>query len=252
MHGSATVGWLLTAVCAFVAGVCLLRAEGAGGMRRRTARSEALMGLGMAAMALPGSVAGALSPLVFLAVFGTVGVLELTRFREGLRRAVPASGPGSGPCGGPASGAGPGTDPEDAEHAHHLHHFVGALAMIYMALAMPGAHGAAGGHGPGGAAVSGVPLLTGVLLVYYAGYVLRTGLLLLPEGPGRDHAERDHVERVREDRDRVSGGPFRSDRGTGGDLRPHGGGAGPRDLPGLAPACRVAMATGMLAMLLTL
>ncbi|MCH6159099.1 DUF5134 domain-containing protein [Streptomyces marispadix] len=250
MHGSATVAWLLTAVCAFVACVCLLRAEGAGGMRRRTARSEALMGLGMAAMALPGSVAGALSPLVFLALFGTVGVLELTRFREGLRRAVPASGPDSDPGGGPVSGAGPGTDPEQAEHAHHLHHFVGALAMIYMALAMPGAHGAAGGHGPGGAAVAGVPLLTGALLVYYAGYVLRTGLLLLPDAAGQGH----------EDRARRDGIAVRRRGGDGDAGVPDGrrvlpvprDTAGTLDLPGLAPACRLAMATGMLAMLLTL
>jgi hypothetical protein len=250
MHGSATVGWLLTAVCAFVAGVCLLRAEGAGGMRRRTARSEALMGLGMAAMALPGSVAGALSPLVFLAVFGTVGVLELTRYREGLRRAVPASGPGSDRGGGPVSGAGPGTDPEQAEHAHHLHHLVGALAMIYMALAMPGAHGAAGGHGPGGAPVAGAPLLTGVLLVYYAGYVLRTGMLLLPDGAGQDHEDgalRDRARPERHGDGRSAGVPAGPGKLSG--LRDW---AGPRELPGLAPACRVAMATGMLAMLLTL
>nr|WP_206322462.1 DUF5134 domain-containing protein [Streptomyces sp. HNM0575] len=233
--------------------MCLLRAEGAGGMRRRTARSEALMGLGMAAMALPGSVAGRLSPLVFLVFFGTVGVRELAQFREGLRRAVPASGPGSDPGGGQVSGAGPGADPEQAEHVHHLHHLVGALAMIYMALAMPAAHGAAsGGPAAADAAGAGLPLLTGALLLYYAGYVLCTGLRLLPDtGAGVLRAA-------------AGTGVLRAAAGTGPGLttgpaagraparagRPAHGLA--RELPCLAPACRVAMATGMLAMLLML
>lgn len=206
MHGSATVGWLLTALCAFVACVCLLRARGAGGMQRRTARSEALMGLGMAAMALPGSVSAVLPPLALLVLFGVVAVRELAPLLE-VRRAPMPSGPGH----------------RRAEHVHQLHHLVGALAMIYMALAMPGTHGAAPGNHTA-AAASGLPLLTGALLIYYAVYVLRTGALLLP-APAGDAAPA---------------------AGTAG------GDCAARDRPELAAACRVAMGTGMLAMLLML
>ncbi|QPP09973.1 DUF5134 domain-containing protein [Streptomyces bathyalis] len=205
MHGSATVGWLLTALCAFVACVCLLRARGAGGMRRRTATSEALMGLGMAAMALPGSASAVLPPLVLLVLFGVVAVRELALLLEA-RRAPLSSGPGHG----------------RAEHVHHLHHLVGALAMIYMALAMPGTHGAAPGNHTA-AAASGLPLLTGALLIYYAVYVLRTGALLLPAPAGGALAA-----------------------GAPGDA------CAARERPELATACRVAMGTGMLAMLLML
>ncbi|OEU92104.1 hypothetical protein DB35_06055 [Streptomyces abyssalis] len=215
MHGSATVGWLLSALCAFVAAVCLLRARGAGGMRRRAATSEALMGLGMAAMALPGSVSAALSPLVFLMLFGAVSVRELALLLEARRTGGQLPGP-----------AGP-EQPRRPRHFHHLHHLVGALAMIYMALAMQASHGApagAGGHAAASAAASGLPLVTGALLVYYAAYVLRTGLLLLPAAP--------------------SGGS-----GAAGTA---GGGCAAHDVPGLAAACRVAMGTGMLAMLLML
>uniref|UniRef100_UPI0015EF13D0 DUF5134 domain-containing protein n=1 Tax=Streptomyces albidus (ex Kaewkla and Franco 2022) TaxID=722709 RepID=UPI0015EF13D0 len=143
MHGSATVGWLLTALCAVTSGACLLRARGAGGMQRRTAGSEALMGLGMAVMALSGSVPVAVPSLAFVVPFGAVAVWELTLLRE------------SGRCRRPA--------------VHHVHHLVGALSMVYMALAMQGASGS-GGHIHGGAAAAGLPLLTGVLLAYFAVY----------------------------------------------------------------------------------
>ncbi|TFV33592.1 DUF5134 domain-containing protein [Streptomyces sp. T1317-0309] len=58
---------------------------------------------------------------------------------------------------------------------HHLHHLVGAFAMVYMAAAMtasPGHH-MHGGHG-------GLAPLTGVLLLYFAGYVLWSGVRLVP------------------------------------------------------------------------
>jgi hypothetical protein len=210
MHGSATVGWLLTALCAFVACVCLLRARGAGGMQRRTARSEALMGLGMAAMALPGSVSAVLPPLVLLVLFGVVGVRELALLLEARRAALP-----------------PGSGPGRTEHVHHVHHLVGALAMIYMALAMPGPHGAQPGDHTAAATASGLPLVTGALLIYYAVYVLRTGALLLPAPAGGAAG--------------VPGVPGVS-----------GGDCAARDRPELAAACRVAMGTGMLAMLLML
>ncbi|SCK57421.1 DUF5134 domain-containing protein [Streptomyces sp. WMMB 322] len=217
MHGSATVGWLLTALCAFVACVCLLRARGAGGMRRRTARSEALMGLGMAAMALPGSVSAGPPPLVLVLLFAGVGARELTLLHEARRAARPPRGRGSPDRSGRRSGSG-----------HHLHHLVGALAMIYMALAMPGPHGAAqGGHTAG--AAPGLPLLTGALLVYYAAYVMRTGLLLLP-APARGAAV----------------------AGAGAGAGAPGGDCPAHDRPELASACRVAMGIGMLAMLVML
>lgn len=209
MHGSAAVGWLLTALCAFVAGVCLVRAREAGGRRRRIARSEALMGLGMAAMALSGRVSTALPPLVFLVLFGAVGAWELTLLRE-------------------------------TRHIHHLHHLVGALAMIYMSLAMPAGHATAAGTHAAGAATPVMPLLTGALLAYYAGYVLRTGLLLLP-APAGGKVDGDVA------------GAGTAGRGTnpaGADCAVHGDGV--LQLPGLTAACRIAMGTGMLTMLLML
>ncbi|MFI1393814.1 DUF5134 domain-containing protein [Streptomyces sp. NPDC020681] len=72
------------------------------------------------------------------------------------------------------------------------------------------------GGGQGGHAAAGVPLLTGALLVYYGAYVLRSGARLLPQAA-------------------VAGTPATVAR-----------------QPELAPACRLAMGIGMLAMLLTL
>jgi hypothetical protein len=99
---------------------------------------------------------------------------------------------------------------------HHLHHLVGASAMVYMSLAMaaapPGAH-----HGHGG---SGMPLLTSVLLLYFAGYVLLAGARLVPTAAAVAGA---------------GGGPV----GWG-------------DRPELARACRLSMGIGMVAMLLAM
>ncbi len=150
MHGGALAGWLMVALCAMSGAYCLLRTRTGTPQERRTARSEALMGFGMAAMALPAAV---LTPpewawAVYGVVFGAAALRALRWARHG---------------------------------GHHLHHLVGSLAMVYMAVAMaPGVagagghagHGAAGGGGMGGA--GGLPLLTGVLLVYYALYVLRS------------------------------------------------------------------------------
>jgi hypothetical protein len=103
---------------------------------------------------------------------------------------------------------------------HHLHHLVGACAMVYMAVAMaasPGHHGHAGG--------SGIPLMTGALLLYFAGYVLRSGARLLPAAA-------------------TAGGS-----GTlGGTPRALGWG----DRPELSQACRLSMGIAMVAMLVTL
>jgi hypothetical protein len=145
VHGPATAGWLLVALCAAAGAYCLLRLRGSGGERHGTAGGEALMGFGMAAMAVP---ATALTPprwvwLVYAAVFGAAALTAL----------LPARG-----------------------SAHHLHHLVGMLAMVYMAGAMASAPGGAHStHSPGGA-----PSVTGALLVYYAGYVLWAGARLLP------------------------------------------------------------------------
>ncbi|AXE25251.1 DUF5134 domain-containing protein [Streptomyces globosus] len=100
---------------------------------------------------------------------------------------------------------------------HHTHHLVGSLAMAYMALAVY-AGGGHGGHGGGGSA--GPPLVTGALLLYYAAYVLLGGARLVAAGPAVSAA---------------AAGP--------------GAGRG-REAGEVARACRLAMGTGMLAMLL--
>ncbi|MFH9298613.1 DUF5134 domain-containing protein [Streptomyces sp. NPDC017520] len=152
MHGGALTGSLLMALCAVSGAYCLLRTRAGTPRERRTARSEALMGFGMAAMAVPAAV---LSPpdwawAVYAVLFGAAALRAL---RPALR-------------GG-----------------HHLHHLVGSLAMVYMAVAMaPAVTGSGGGHaGHGaGAGAGGIPLLTGALLVYYALYVLASAGRLLP------------------------------------------------------------------------
>ncbi|MFB9556419.1 DUF5134 domain-containing protein [Streptomyces roseoviridis] len=154
MHGPALSGWLLVVLCAASGAYCLWRTRGSAGEDRVAAVSEAVMGFGMAAMALPAAV---LSPpewawALYAAVFGAAALHGLAgAFRRG---------------------------------RHHLHHLVGSLAMVYMAVAMAaapgGGHGAHGaGHG-GPAAGSGIPLLTGALIVYYGVYVLRSGARLVP------------------------------------------------------------------------
>lgn len=181
MHGPVSPGWLLVALCAVTGGYCLLRMRSAVEEQRRAAGGEALMGFGMAAMAVP---AAAVAPprwawLAYTLVFGAAAVRALWSVR---------------------------TSP------HHLHHLVGALAMVYMAAAMVASPG--GGHGG-----AGLPLVTGVLLVYFAGYVLWTGVRLMPVPAGTGSAVASAV-------------------GWG-------------DRPELARACRLSMGIGMLAMLLT-
>ncbi|MFD8013442.1 DUF5134 domain-containing protein [Streptomyces sp. NPDC058955] len=154
MHGPALSGWLLVALCAASGAYCLLRMRACAGEERRAARAEAVMGFGMAAMALPAAVVGppSWSWAVYAALFGAVALGDLFAARR---------------------------------DAHRLHHAVGSLAMLYMAFAMAPAAGAAQGvHGAHGAgAVGGIPLLTGGLLLYYGVYVLRTGARLVPVAP---------------------------------------------------------------------
>lgn len=135
MHGPPLVGWLLVVLSAATGLSCLLR---------HAARDEALMGAGMAVMAVPVSVLDTRpwgAPLL-AAVFAAVAVRALLLARR------------------------PG---------HHLHHALGAGAMVYMAAAMGTAP--AGGHA--GHAPAGTPLLTGALLVYFAVYVLGAGARLV-------------------------------------------------------------------------
>ncbi|GAA3775674.1 DUF5134 domain-containing protein [Streptomyces coacervatus] len=181
MHGPASPGWLLVALCAATGAYCLLRMRSAVEEQRRAAGGEALMGFGMAAMAVP---AAAFTPPTwawpgYAAVFGAAALRALWTARTG---------------------------------AHHLHHLVGASAMVYMAVVMAAAPHHHAGH-PGS---SGVPLVTGVLLLYFMGYVLLSGVRLMPV------------------------------------VATAGGAAGWGDRPELARACRLSMGIGMVAMLITL
>ncbi|MEW9510328.1 DUF5134 domain-containing protein [Streptomyces bacillaris] len=214
MHGGALAGWLMVALCAVSGAYCLLRTRTGTPQERRTARSEALMGFGMAAMALPAAV---LTPpewawAVYGVVFGAAALRALRWARHG---------------------------------GHHLHHLVGSLAMVYMAVAMaPGVagagghagHGAVGDGGMGGA--GGLPLLTGVLLVYYALYVLRSAGHLIPAGTAVAGFAGGSAEGI------VRGGFGGGPGGVPGG--PAGGGTE------LTAACRLTMGLAMFAMLLTL
>ncbi|MFF8289287.1 DUF5134 domain-containing protein [Streptomyces sp. NPDC016309] len=201
MHGPAMPGWLLVALCLWTGAVCLARTRSCTGAGRRAAVDEAVMGVGMAAMAVPASAAGPPQWVWtgYAVVFGAAALRALWSVRGGA--------------------------------GHHLHHLVGSLAMVYMALAMTGggtgphtAHGGAAGAGAGG----GVPLVTGALLVYYAVYVLRSGLRLVPAPAGTTG----------------TAGTGTAGTGTAGTV-PGGRWSGPET----APACRVAMGLAMLAML---
>ncbi|MDT7844997.1 DUF5134 domain-containing protein [Streptomyces justiciae] len=177
MHGPASPGWLLVALCAATGAYCLLRMRSDVEEQRRAAGGEALMGFGMAAMAVPAAV---FTPpswawAAYAAVFGAAALRALWAARTS---------------------------------AHHLHHLVGASAMVYMAVVMA----ASPGHHGGG---SGVPVVTGVLLLYFMGYVLLSGVRLVPVTAG-------------------------------------GGTVGWGDRPEVARACRLSMGIAMVAMLATL
>lgn len=149
MHGPASPGWLLVALCAATGAYCLLRMRSTVEEQRRSAGGEALMGFGMAAMAVPAAV---FSPPSwawpgYAVVFGAAALRALWAARTSV---------------------------------HHLHHLVGASAMVYMAVVMaaPAEHHAGHGGPPG------VPLLTGALLLYFIGYVLVCGVRLTPVTAG--------------------------------------------------------------------
>lgn len=185
MHGPVASGWLLVALCAATGAYCLLRMRSGVEEQRRAAGGEALMGFGMAAMAVP--------PVVFTPPRWAWSAYAVLFCAAGLR-ALWAARPGS----------------------RHLHHLVGAGAMVYMAVVMAGTPSHAHAHG-----MSGIPVLTGVLLLYFTGYVLLTGVRLIPVTP-------------------VAAVPG------------SGAAAGWGDRPELARACRLCMGIAMLAMLLTM
>ncbi|MFJ3309868.1 DUF5134 domain-containing protein [Streptomyces sp. NPDC086549] len=183
MHGPASLGWLLVALCAATGAYCLLRMRSSVEEQRRAAGGEALMGFGMAAMAVPAAVFTPPSwtwPL-YATLFGAATLRALWAARSA---------------------------------PHHLHHLVGTAAMVYMALAMT----ASPGHRHHVHGVPGVPLVTGLLLIYFTGYVLLSGIRLVPDAGA------------------ASTGTV---VGWGDRLE-------------LARACRLSMGIGMVAMLLTL
>nr|WP_202538309.1 DUF5134 domain-containing protein [Streptomyces sp. SID8379] len=141
-----SAAWLLVALCAATGAYCLLRMRSGVEEQRHTAGGEALMGFGMALMAVPAAV---LTPprwawILYAVVFGAAALRALWASRTG--------------------------------PAHHLHHLVGAFAMAYMALAMAARPAAHAHHGGG----MGAPVLTGLLLVYFTAYVLWSGTRLVP------------------------------------------------------------------------
>ncbi|MEU1405931.1 DUF5134 domain-containing protein [Streptomyces sp. NPDC005728] len=145
MHGPVSAAWLLVALCAATGGYCLLRLRSAVEEQRHAAGGEALMGFGMAAMAVPAAV---FTPPAwawpgYAAVFGAAALHAVWSARSG---------------------------------PHHLHHLVGTAAMVYMSLVM--ASSPASHHHPHPGA--GVPLVTGALLLYFTGYVLLSGARLVP------------------------------------------------------------------------
>ncbi|MCQ4209595.1 DUF5134 domain-containing protein [Streptomyces longispororuber] len=145
MHGPLSAAWLLVALCAATGAYCLLRMRSPVDEQRRTAGGEALMGFGMALMAVPAAVLTPPRPvwLLYAVVFGAAALRALWASRAG---------------------------------AHHLHHLVGAFAMAYMAAAMAARPSAEHAHHGG----AGAPALTALLLVYFAAYVLWSGSRLVP------------------------------------------------------------------------
>ncbi|MFC5904787.1 DUF5134 domain-containing protein [Streptomyces zhihengii] len=194
MHQPTVPGWLLMVSCLATGAYCLLRMRRCRGPAREAAGGEALMGFGMAAMAVPAAVLTLPSWhwAVYAAVFGAAGARALWMLRGG-------------------------------GHQHHLHHLVSCLAMVYMAAAMSGP--AAAGHTAHlSGTPAGPPLLTAVLLLYFAGYALHAGTRLVPV----------HVAGA---------------SGPGVPQAPAGGWGG---RPEVAVACRLSMSLAMLAMLLAL
>ncbi|ARP73468.1 DUF5134 domain-containing protein [Streptomyces pluripotens] len=145
MHGPVPAAWLLVALCAATGAYCLLRMRSSVEEQRRAAGGEAVMGFGMAAMAVPAAVFA--PPRWAWPVYASV-------FAGAALRAWWAT----------------------RSSRHHLHHLVGSAAMVYMSVAMaispPSAHQT---H-----CDAGVPQVTGGLILYFTGYVLLSGARLVP------------------------------------------------------------------------
>ncbi|MGW6984682.1 DUF5134 domain-containing protein [Streptomyces sp. NPDC054932] len=186
MHGSTTSladsvsSWLLVLLCAVSGAYCLRRVRGSGAVA-----GEAVMGIGMALMAVPLGRGDGWRVPVLAVVFCGAALHAAWLLRGGM---------------------------------HHAHHLVGSLTMVYMTLMAGPWPGSGHGHGQGHAQGAGLPLLTGALLLYYAGYVMLGGTRLIT-----------------------------ADGGAGPAAAP--GGSGPGEL---IRACRLAMGMGMLAMLLAM
>ncbi|SEM27393.1 DUF5134 domain-containing protein [Streptacidiphilus jiangxiensis] len=160
MGGGGVLVWLLVLLCGGAGAYCAARLclrRAAPPAHRAADATEALMGLGMAAMA-----AGLATPTgVGVAVYGSAALVSLV-------------------LGARASG----------HRAHHAYHLVGHAAMVYMTVAMStGPHGIgatrdaggmAGMAGMSGAPGRGLPLLTGALLLGCVAVSLSAGLRLVP------------------------------------------------------------------------
>ncbi|MFC5910192.1 DUF5134 domain-containing protein [Streptacidiphilus monticola] len=180
MRGSAVVAWLLVLLVGSAGSYCLARVclrRGAPVTERQADASEAVMGLGMAVMALPHGWGMRLPAPLWLTVFGAAAAWSLW-------------------CAVRHRGA----------RGHHGYHAAGHAAMLYMAVAM-----AASPHDGMPGMTAGAPAVTGPLLLFFCAAALRFGLRLSP-----------------------AAGPDTSPTA----LLPH--------------ACRVIMALGMSAMLVTL
>ena len=191
MFASAPVAWLLVALCTAAGAYCVLRMRSTVEGQRRAAGVDATMGFGMAVMAVP--AAAVRSPpwswYAGMVVFAAMALHAAWSARRG---------------------------------RHHLHHLVGTSAMVYMAGVMAVGGGRMGHMDQMRHGGPGIPVLTGLLLLYFTGHVLGAGARLVPASGG--------VAAV------GAGGP----------------GPGWADRPEVARACRVAMSIGMLAMLLAL
>ncbi|WP_436739883.1 DUF5134 domain-containing protein [Streptomyces sp. BBFR102] len=188
MHGPASAAWLLVALCLASGAYCLLRMR-TRGPSGQGAAGEALMGFGMAVMAVPAA---------FVTLPAQVWFAGAAAFTAASLHAALT-----------------------ARHSpHHLHHLVGSAAMVYMSLVMavaPASH-----HGPH-AGPGGLPVLTGLLLVYFAGYTLLSGVRLIPA-------------------------PATATGSPGPDSGPPGWG----ERAELALVCRLTMAIAMVSMLLAM
>ncbi|BBB01677.1 putative integral membrane protein [Actinacidiphila reveromycinica] len=208
------VAWLLVALSAAAAVSCLARAED---------RDEAVMGAGMAVMAVPASV---LDPHRWVAP-----VFAVVYAAAALRALLPGThSPG-----------------------HRAHHVVCSAAMVYMAVAMARTAPAGGRTMAMGGA--GSTVATGLLLVYFAVYVLRAGVGLAVPPQAAGGPVPGAVPPLS-----GAGGPVPAAGGPGAGGHagavaggPPGGGRVPlRHSPEVAAACRVSMALGMVVMLLLL